>query len=398
MNPSTILHVVSSVNPAVGGPAQSVPRLAGALSATGTAVRVLCLDYPEHGPLPGLPDGVLLPVRPNILTRPLRGWSPALDATLEQESPQARIIHSHGLWMGPNHYAARAAARHHKPLVVSPRGMLGSWALGRSAVKKKLLWYFRESGNLRSAAAFHATSAAESDDIRRAGFRQPVAVLPNGVALSDAPSRSRAWLDEAQPAFHGKRLALFLSRLHPKKGVEELLTEWARLDASLRAGWQLIVAGPDLTGYRAVLEKRRRQDPHPEEITFTGEVGGEFKQALLQHAEFLVLPTKEENFGIVVAEALAAGTPVITTRAAPWEALEIHRCGWWIPGTPESLRQALAAAMSSPPGELRAWGARGRDYVARELDWSMIAKRMVLFYDWLVSGGAPPDFVRPLNE
>lgn len=398
MNPSGILHVVASVNPAVGGPAQSVPRLAGALSASGTAVRLLCLDYPEHGPLPRLPDGVLVAVQPNILTRPLRGWSPALESTLEQEAARSRIIHSHGLWMGPNHYAARAAARHHIPLVISPRGMLGSWALGRSAMKKKLLWFLRESRNLRSAAAFHATSAAESDDIRRAGFPQPVAVLPNGVALSDVPTRHRAWLDAAQPAFQGKRLALFLSRLHPKKGVDELLAEWALLDPSLRTGWQLIIAGPDLTGYRSVLEKRRAQDPHPEGITFTGGVEGEFKQALLHHADFLVLPTKEENFGIVVAEALAAGTPVITTRAAPWEALETHRCGWWIPGTPGNLRHALVSAMSCPPGELRAQGMRGREFVARELDWSMIAKRMALFYHWLCSGGAPPDFVRPLNQ
>jgi len=237
MNPSTILHVVASVNPAVGGPAQSVPRLAGALSAAGAEVRVLCLDYPEHGPLPKLPDGVLLAVRPNILTRPLRGWSPALDAALGQEARTARIIHSHGLWMGPNHYAARAAARHHIPLVISPRGMLGTWALGHSAFRKKLLWHLRESRNLRSAAAFHATSVAESEDIRRAGFRQPVAVLPNGVALSEASTRDRDWLDAAHPRFRGKRLALFLSRLHPKKGIEELLTEWARLEPSLRAGW-----------------------------------------------------------------------------------------------------------------------------------------------------------------
>jgi len=398
MSPSTLLHVVASVNPAVGGPAQSVPRLAGALSRSGNPVRLLCLDYREHGPLPILPTGVLHALPPNILTRPLRGWSPALDAALETESARARLIHSHGIWMGPNHSAARSAARHRIPLVISPRGMLGAWALGRSAIRKKILWHFREEGDIRSAAAFHATSNAEADDIRRAGFHQPVAVLPNGVAFPEGPARDRGWLDTAHPEFRGKRLALFLSRLHPKKGADELLVEWSRLEPALRAGWHLVVAGPDLTGYRVLLEKLRDLDPHPEDITFTGNVQGDFKEALLHHAEFLVLPTKEENFGIVVAESLAAGTPVITTRNAPWEALESHHCGWWIPGTADALRTALTSAMAGRPEELQARGARGRAYAARELDWDMIANRMILFYDWLTGRGTTPEFVRPLNQ
>ncbi|MDX6766261.1 MAG: glycosyltransferase [Candidatus Methylacidiphilales bacterium] len=393
VSPLVVLQTVASVNPYTGGPAQSVPHLTRALAKGGMTVRLLTLDYAEHGPLPVLPAGVLHAIDPNALSRPLRGWSPAYARAALQQAQQANLVHNHGLWMFPNHDAATAARTHARPYLVSPRGMLGTWALQRNRLAKRWLYRLREQRDLATAGAFHATSDTEAMDIRRAGFRQPIAILPNGVPLPGEKIPLRTWLDDQLPPLQGRRFALFLSRLHPKKGVDDLLQAWARLPFALRRSWHLIVAGPDLTGCLPALEKIRQLDPDPDSITLTGNVEGEMKQALLHHAEFLVLPTKEENFGIVVAEALASGTAVITTHAAPWEPLVTHRCGWWIPGHAEALGQALADAMTCSPEDLRQRGERGRQYVTRELDWNAIASKMADFYRWVLYQGPRPDFV-----
>jgi glycosyltransferase involved in cell wall biosynthesis len=393
MTPDAILHIVPSINPAIGGPARSVPRLVESLAFHSTPCCLLTLDYREHGIPPKLPPGMLTAVAPNVLTRLSRGWSPSLARCADQLGSKAALVHNHGLWMHPNHVAARVASRHHLPLVISPRGMLGSWALGRNRLVKRLFFQLRERTHLESATAFHATSFAEADDIRHAGFRQPIAVIPNGVDLPSQPAPDRAFLDDALPQTSGKRIALFLSRLHPKKGLVELLIAWAGQSAVDRTGWHLVISGPDLTGYGSTVKSLIRQDPDPSSISLTGGVEGDLKKALLHHAEFFVLPTKEENFGIVVAESLAAGTPVITTHAAPWKVLETLRCGWWIPGTDEALFEALTQALGSPPADLQRMGCRGREYVGGELDWNTIARKMASFYHWLLHQGPRPDFV-----
>jgi glycosyltransferase involved in cell wall biosynthesis len=394
MTTGTALHIVPSINPAIGGPARSVPRLVECLSHLSTPCRLLTLDYREHGSLPELPAGMHTAVVPNALTRLSRGWSPSLARCADQLGSEAVLIHNHGLWMYPNHVAASVARRHHLPLVISPRGMLGSWALDRNRFFKHLVFHLREKANLEWATAFHATSSAEASDIRNAGFEQPIAVIPNGVDLPAKAAPSRAFLDEALPETSGKRIALFVSRLHPKKGIAELLGAWASLNAVNRFGWHLVVSGPDLSGYRSTIQSLILQDPDPASISLTGEVEGDLKQALLHHADFFVLPTKEENFGIVIAESLAAGTPVITTHAAPWKVLETLQCGWWIPGTDEALFDALTRALATSPGELQSMGARGREYVGLELDWNPIARKMASFYHWILNQGPRPDFVR----
>lgn len=393
MNTPAVLHTVASLNTATGGPARSVPGLAAALEARGTPVRILTLDYSELGGL--APDAARLArrIRPNPLTRPLRGWSPAYAAACRDEAAQAALVHNHGLWMFPNRDAARAAALAHKPLIISPRGMLGSWALQRNRLAKRLVRAWWQDRVLAQAAAFHATSEAEAADLRRCGIRQPIALLPNGVDLPEGDPPPRSLIDTALPAARGRRLLLFLSRLHPKKGVEELIAAWSAQSRALRADWHLVVAGPDLTGHRPVVEAAAARDPDPASISLPGPVEGPLKHALLHHAEAFVLPTKEENFGIVIAEALAHGTPALTTHAAPWKALLDGDCGWWIPDDAGALRDTLGSILASSPESLAARGTRGRALVTRTLAWPSIAERMAAFYDWILHSGPQPSFL-----
>ena len=269
------------------------------------------------------------------------------------------IVHNHGLWMFPNFYARQAAIAAGVPLVISPRGMLEEWALGRSRVRKALAWYLYERDNLQSAALFHATSEAEATSIRALGLQQPIAVIPNGIDMPDlSKSPDRKVLEARFPELAGKHWLLFLSRLHPKKGVTELLYVWSEL-SGLFPEWQLIIAGPDLDGYAENVKHEAGELGLGNRITLTGMLSGDDKTCAMANARLFVLPTHSENFGIVVAEALAHRVPVITTKAAPWNELLINNCGWWIDPGDSALEKTLHQAMQLPAEEHHAMGRRG---------------------------------------
>jgi glycosyltransferase involved in cell wall biosynthesis len=390
----SILQVVPSVNPRTGGPAASVPGLARALSRVGVESTVVSLNYAEHGEPVELPGVRYLYSRPGRLGRRLRGWSPSLRKVIDMAAHEADIVHSHALWMVPALYARRAANRLRKPLVISPRGMLDAWSLERSRVRKAFAARLYENRNLRSARLLHATSELEAESIRRYGLRQPIAVLPNGIELPPSTANSyRETIEGRFPELRGHRWLLFLGRLDIKKGLDLLLALWREL-ASRFPEWRLVVAGPDLDGFGARMAASVSADPQLRGlVTFTGMLRGSEKHAVLRHSELFVLPTRGENFGIAVAEALAHGTPAITTTAAPWSDLVIAECGWWVAPEEREVREALTAAMRLSANELAKMGERGREWVKSRFAWDSIGMRWVEIYRWILDGGTPPPCV-----
>lgn len=290
------------------------------------------------------------------------------------------VLHTHGLWLTPNISPARIARRHKVPLVVSPRGMLGEAALSFSATRKRIVWSVAQRRALETAACFHATSDAEAEDIRRMGLTAPVAVIPNGI---DIPRRDPV---------PGARTILHLGRLHPKKGIDRLITAWARL-VERHGDWRLRIVGPSEIGHRDALERQVAEQCVPR-VEFQDALYGDEKWDAYANAGVFVLPTLHENFGMVVAEALAAGVPVISTRGAPWQGLETERCGWWVDHGVEALAVALDAALSLPDAERTAMGARGRAWMERDFGWGGIAACMAEAYQWLYSHDAPPACIR----
>lgn len=385
-----VLHVVASINRDVGGVARSVPALADAQCAAGIDACVASLDYRRHGPM-------LLPVRATHherlagpLTRWFRGWSPAFAGSLSRLAADSAIVHNHGLWMQPNRDARIAAVRHRRPLVVSLRGMLEPWSRQRSRGRKALAWWAFERRNLGSAALVHATSAMEVAAAHSVLGPRPVALLPNGVevpATIDA-AESRARLGHL-PA---PRVALFLSRLHPKKGLELLLDAWAAVAAEA-SDWCLAIAGAGAPDYRAALEARVRRLGLDRRVCFLGAVDGMLRSDLLAGAQLHLLPTFSENFGNSVAESLAHGCPVITTTAAPWQGLVAHRAGWWIAPEPAAVESALETALSTPAAELRAMGERGRQWMQYEFAWDALGRRWRETYAWLLGDASRPTWV-----
>ncbi|MEO8276025.1 MAG: glycosyltransferase [Thermoanaerobaculia bacterium] len=390
-----LLQVAPSVNLRIGGPAISVPGLAGALAREGIATCVASLDYPEHGGAGELGGARYLNARVSPVGRLLRGWSPALKRLVKEAAREADIVHSHALWMVPGIYARQAAEEFGRPLVISPRGMLDRWSLDRSRLRKCVAAALYENRNLRAASLLHATSDLEAESVRRYGLRQPIVVLPNGIELpatADLPAREV--LESRFPEIRGKRWLLFLGRLDPKKGLDLLLALWRELGPRY-SDWSLIVAGPDLEGYGAKMVSAVSSDPEMRSrTTFTGMLEGAEKSAALAHSELFVLPTRGENFGIAVAEALAHGTPVITTTAAPWEDLVRSNCGWWVAPEAGAVKGALESAMRLPAAALARMGSNGVALVREQFSWDSIGPRWVEVYRWLLSGGPPPACVR----
>jgi glycosyltransferase involved in cell wall biosynthesis len=307
------------------------------------------------------------------------GFSPALSREIKARAGRSAIIHNHGLWMYPNMVAGRRIAGAHAKLVHSPRGMLSPWALNYSRRKKRLAWWCGQRHSLRAAHCLHATAESEAEDIRRVGLLQPIAVIPNGIDLPAIADRG--------PPRDVRRL-LFLSRIHPKKGVDSLLRVWRRVQREAPA-WELVIAGPDERGHLEAM-RRLANELGLERVSFPGPVFGEHKSALYSGSELFILPTHSENFGLVVAEALAHGVPVITTRNAPWQDLAAHRCGWWVADEDEALLRALREAVALPPPELRAMGERGRIWMERDFGWDNVARQMIGVYAWLCGRGDRP--------
>jgi len=416
-----VLHAVPSLDPRHGGPSRTVVALTEALAGR-AGVRVGLLSQGREGEVTLAPAAAgvarrLVVGRSRLalaLGLPLRG---ALGRFTAAERPD--LVHSHGVWHPVNHWTTVAARRWGVPLVIQPRGMLEPWALGRKAGKKRLALALFQGADLAAATALVATADMEYDNLRRLGLRQPVAVIPNGVAWpaaltaeSAGPARppgpglapDRAFDQEPNGASRPfptppgqardgpprERLALFLSRVHPKKGLRELVRAWAQVAP---AGWRLRIAGPDEGGHWAEVARLVDALGLAAAVDYDGPVEGEAKTALYRAADLFVLPTFSENFGLVVAEALSYGVPVITTRGAPWADLETFGCGWWIDTGVEPLARALRAAMALGDAERRAMGERGRVYV-RRYDWDAIAAETLALYRWLLGQGERPGSVQ----
>jgi glycosyltransferase involved in cell wall biosynthesis len=372
-----VLHTVNSLRAAHGGPSRSITALARATMQQGHRVQIVAhCDEPQGDIVQDVAVPVIL-----VPAEPLKeffGHTGYFRREVDQVGSPPAVVHDHGLWLPVNRASSHAARRNRWPRIISLRGMLSEWALGQSRRKKRFAWFLYQRRDLDRARAIHTTSAMELQELRNAGVRVPAAVIPNGVQVP---------LDIPEDTRRTKRL-LFLSRIHPKKGVDHLLEAWEAVDSS---GWTLTIAGPAEDGKLA--DRVRQAAARDQSVEVIGAVDDRAKWDLYRSADLFVLPTLSENFGIVIAEALAAGVPVITTKAAPWEELESHDCGCWIDPGAEPLVAALRDAMARSDAERQAMGARGRKLVEENYSWENVAEQMIEVYEWMLGRRSMPDCV-----
>ena len=366
-----VRHVVAAVDYSGHGVAEAVRQLAAAQQAAGSDVEVLAARPA------GEVEGVM--VRGHCGERfPHRALmrSPAMLAALRQSVATGDVIHAHNLWTMPVVYAAEVAATAGCPLVCSTHGALDPRSLGVSRLKKLAAWWLWQRRVLTRVDLFHATSLEEADQIRRQGFRAPVAVIPHGV---DVPTMT------PRPAATGPRSVAFLGRLHPIKGVDRLLRAWGGM-AQDRPDWQLRICGPD-GGAARDLRTLAGELPR---VVFEAGIPAVERAGWFSDCDVLVLPSHGENFGMVMAEAMAHGVPVIASTGTPWRGVVEHGCGWWTDNDVATLRATLLTATSGEQQILREMGQRGRDWMIRDFSWHSVAEQMLAAYRWLLGAADRP--------
>ena len=382
----SVLHVSPYFAPAFryGGPPRSILGLCRALARAGVRAEACTTTANGAGELPPSPpdgewiDGIRVhrfPVAPPRRVFAARG----LARHLAEHLAAFDLVHVHGLWHAPGWLAGRQARRRGRPYVVSPRGMLDAGALAHHGRRKRLAYWLLERRHLARAALLHATSEAEARGLAGRGLGVDVAVIPNGVDLP-GPAPARGAMRQRHGLPPGAPLVVFLGRLHPIKRLDLVAQALDRVRAVRPEAW-LVIAGPDEDGHR------RRVAPlfqaSADHVSWVDAVTADERHALLAEATALVLCSDSESFGLAVAEALAAGVPVVTTRTVPWPAVETEGCGFWVPQTAEAVAAGLLALLGDAEAARR-MGRRGQALVRERYGWEAVARAMLDRYRALV--------------
>ena len=373
------VHVVPSIYEEASGTFYAVPKLCDSLTGQDVEVELHVLaPVPEF-----LFQTFEIHAHPSWPFVRRLGISPRMHRALATAAKTAQIMHNHGLWMLPNIYPTSVVKGTRCRLITSIHGNLSPYMLRRSRGLKKAVWALGQGSVLRNSACLHATAEIEYHDIRRKGLCQPVAVIPIGIEI---PSEHKPFKNPREP-----RRLLFLSRIHPKKGIDILLRAWARIERQCPS-WELYIVGPHDDEYFLKMQALAKE-LRIERVTFPGPVYGCEKSQAYWCADLFVLPTHSENFGLVIGEALAHGVPAIVTKGAPWSGLEKEKCGWWVDIGFEPLIECLQEAMSKSREELIDMGTRGRQWMKRDFSWERFGNMMYGTYEWVLGGGSPPEWV-----
>ncbi len=321
------------------------------------------------------------------------GWAPLLPGSLDSVGPD--VLHLHGLFTWPSFAARKWGRRTRRPVVISPHGMLEPWALANSAWKKRVFRWAVEDENLRRAACLHALCAPEAANMRAIGLRNPVAVVPNGVDLPQERGGVAGAFERTYPAAAGRRRVLFLGRIHPKKGLPQLIDAWAaarRSAPGAAAKCMLVIAGPDQLGHAREVARLARDRGLEQDVLFTGPLYGSEKEEAFAAASAFVLPSFSEGFSVAVLEAMARRVPVLVTRQCN---LDVEAFGGGVLAEPDtgSIERQLLQLFEMSPAELCEMGERARREVEARYTWPRVARDMLDVYGWLLGHNARPTCV-----
>ena len=379
-----ILQVVPTLTVEDGGVSQVVVALGEALAARGHTVAIRTVDVP--GTRLGSTT-VDIQAFPRTGVKRLKG-SRELLARLRSEIPSQAIVHCHGMWETPTNAAASLARSHGVPYIVTPHGMLDTWSIHHHYPLKRAAWLIRDGKTIRHANGVHCLNAAE---VRRAPWLNgaPTFIVGNGIAreqLENLPAAGA--FRAAHPEIGEGPLALFLSRIHPKKGLERFLPEWPRVLKQCPTA-RLIIAGtgnaPDVQSIKDAIHVHELGDS----VHMVGQLVGKAKWEALVDASAFILPTHQEGFSIAVTEAMAAACPVVITHECNFDEVAEANAGIVIEGGDMAAFAVALGGLLTNPAPAQAMGQRGRHLVAHRYTWDRIAEEMEAHYSRLAASRQP---------
>jgi glycosyltransferase involved in cell wall biosynthesis len=382
------LNVVSHLDPRYGGLSAVVPYLGSAIAATGQfSVGLAAFCTPSELYSESNHPELSLSIWPTSRADWFR--SRGLRQRFHDLVQAADGVHIHGLWEHSTAAAARMARALRKPYIVSSHGMLEPWALKNKSLKKKVYSALVERGNLQGASCLHALTYAEARDYRDFGLTAPIAVIPNGVHIPDSIS-PEPFLSHF-PAMRGRRLILFMGRIHFKKGLDILVKSWAKL-ANQWPEAHLVLAGPDFENTRASIETLVLEAGIQDRVLFTGMLRNELKWSALAAAQCFILPSYSEGLSVSVLEAMGVGLPVIVTEQCNLPEVAEFETGWLIKSEIDPLTSSLCSFLNNSSEANATIGARGQRLVSERYNWTSVTGRMTHLYRWVQDGGAPQGF------
>lgn len=378
-----VVQVTSDLGPASGSSYTALPQLCRRLEAAGCEVHLLSTDERDRQTRCELRNDFDVAFFPKARWARSLGRSPALDREVRRLGGQADLFHVHGMWRLSTIYALHEARRRQVPAIVSPLGTFAPAALQIARLRKRAFWTAFQRPALRDVACYHAASQTEHDQLRDFGVGAPVAVIPLGV---DMPS---AFVPKPTP--DDRRVLLFLGRISPIKNLLSLVAAWRAIQEGFPSA-SLRIVGPDDRGHRETV-RHAVEELGAERVSVEHEVFGPARDELYASSDIVILPSLSESFGLIVPEALAVGRPVIATSGSPWQVLAERDCGWWVDPTVETLAGTIREALTLPSERLADMGRRGRELAMQQFSWPRSVSRFVALYEWVLGGGAPPEFV-----
>ncbi|MGD0887279.1 MAG: glycosyltransferase [Thermodesulfovibrionales bacterium] len=329
-----------------------------------------------------------------------QGWrySPDLTYEFNHKISEVDLVHIHEVWNYPQLATAQAAIRHKIPYIWAPRASLEPWRMRYKGRKKLLYFKLLCERIMNHAVCMHAVSDAEIEGFRQLGFCGTAVVVNNGIEpeeFRNLPDPEEA--DQLWPKMKNKRVVLFLSRISPEKGIDQLIPAWEWISKKdCYSDALLVLAGPDDRGYRRQVKEMLKRFNLTDRVLLLGMVSGRDKLALISRADINTLPSYSEGFSNSILENLAAAKPVLITPGCNFPEVISADAGVCVEPIPEHIEEGLRRLLDMSKAELEAMGQRGMQLIHEHYTWEISARKLITVYQAILEGRAIPEHPVPI--